>query len=156
MAWIESNENLGQHPKTYALMESLSSNLPETIGILHLLWHFALKFSWETGNLKKFSPGVISHAVGWNKNPELLISALHECGWMDNMIIHDWKDFAGKLIQARIYNKQRRITAHDGVKRPHDGVKHPSTYRYQPYSKKGTSDEGKNLLKGILERETVS
>lgn len=111
MAWIESHEDIGQHPKTYALYTSLNADLCTCVGVLHLLWHFTLKFAWRDGDLSKFSPSQIAMAVGWTKDPKTLIKALQESGWLDGMVVHDWFHYAGKIIKDRIYNELRRKTA---------------------------------------------
>lgn len=116
MAWIESHIDLGEHPKVYQLCQYLTIDKPEAIGILHLLWHFTMKYAWRDGDLRRFTPSAIASVIGWKKEPEMLITALRECKWLDNkMIVHDWLEYAGKLVRDRRYNEERRKTALNGV-----------------------------------------
>lgn len=110
MAWIESHQDIGQHPKTYALSTALNVDLPTAVGLLHLLWHFTLKFAWRDGDLSKFHPNAISQSIGWQRDPKALIDGLQSTGWLDGMIVHDWLDYAGKIVHDRVYNEQRRNT----------------------------------------------
>lgn len=117
MSWIESHDTLGQHPKTLALMSALNTDLPQTVGLLHLLWHFTLKYAWRKGDLSGYSNAVIAQAIGWRGDAEQLIKCLQESGWMDDKRVHDWLDFAGRIVDGRIYNeKRRRKTASNAVK----------------------------------------
>lgn len=117
MAWIESHQDIGQHPKTIALATALNGDLPTAVGVLHLLWHFALKFSWRTGNLQKYPPEAIAAACGWRGKTEELIKSLQKTGWLDDMRIHDWHDYAGRIVHDRLYNEKRRKTTTNAVKR---------------------------------------
>ena len=113
--WIESHESLGEHPKVFDLCNALKIDKPKAIGILHLLWHFTLKFAWRDGDLSKFSNVSIAHSIGWDGDPDKLIESLHGARWMEDKKIHDWFDYAGKIIKDRIYNEERRKTSLNGV-----------------------------------------
>lgn len=116
MAWIESHEDLHTHPKVFELMTALNADLPTTIGVLHLLWHFTMKFAWKNGDLSKFTSDAIAKFVGW-KDGKSLVLALQKSGWLDEMKVHDWMDYAGKIVRDRIYNiKKRRKTPTNGDK----------------------------------------
>lgn len=132
MTWVVSHEDLGQHPKVHALMSSLKIRLPEAVGILHLLWHFTMKFSWRDGDLSKFNTDFIAKAVGWDEDSGKLIKSLQQTGWMDGMIVHDWLEHAGKIVQDRIYNQERRKTALNAVK---NGVNYGATSPVSPTSR---------------------
>lgn len=115
MLWVESHIDLGNHPKTFALQTALNADLPTAIGVLHLLWHFTLRFCWRTGDLSKYNATQIAYAVGWKGDPNVLLVSLQESGWLDGMIVHDWLDYAGKIVRDRLYNEQRRNTASNDV-----------------------------------------
>jgi hypothetical protein len=110
MAWIESHQDLAQHPKVFTLQTALNADLPTAIGVLHLLWHFTLKFCWRDGDLSKYTADQIAHAVGWKGASADVLEALQESGWLDGMVVHDWMDYAGKIVRDRIYNNKRRNT----------------------------------------------
>jgi len=53
MAWIESNQEVGRHPKTKKLARLLDISVVTAVGHLHYLWWWALDFAQE-GVLTKF------------------------------------------------------------------------------------------------------
>jgi hypothetical protein len=77
MAWIESHQAIGQHPKTIALAHQLGVSLPTAVGHLHYLWWWALDYAPD-GELKRHSPSIIAHACQWRGKPERLLQALVE------------------------------------------------------------------------------
>lgn len=111
MAWIESNQELGRHPKMKKLARLLSISWPEAVGYLHYLWWWALDFA-QDGDLTKYEAGDIADAVLWQRDPMELVNALIESGFLDEteddgLIIHDWFDYAGRLIEKRVANRER-------------------------------------------------
>lgn len=114
--WIESHADLIDHPKLNELCFVLSIKKHEAIGHLHLLWHFAMKYAWRDGDLRRFTARVICEAVGWDKDHDTFINALRETGWIEKegFMIHDWLDYAGKLVRDRLYQEKRRLTAING------------------------------------------
>ncbi len=89
---------------------------PEAVGVLHLIWHFTMKFAWRDGDLNRFPAPVVAEAIGWKKDPEMLMRGLQQAGWIDaDLKVHDWLDYAGKLVRDRLYNEKRRFTPFYGV-----------------------------------------
>lgn len=117
MAWIESNIDIADHPKTLKLASILKTDIQKTVGAIHLLWHFTMKFAWRDGNLEKFGEDAIASGSKWTGKPSDFVAALQQSGFLDGMVVHDWLDCAGRLVTDRIYNELRRKTAHYGVKR---------------------------------------
>lgn len=117
MAWIESHVDLGDHPKITELCFNLMIKKYEAIGHLTLLWHFTMKYAWRDGDLRRFTARAICQAAGWDKDEETFIRALQTVGWLekDKLRVHDWLDYAGKLVRDRRYNEERRKTALNGV-----------------------------------------
>lgn len=110
MVWIESHPELVEHPKTHVLSAELGLSVPHTIGILHMLWYFAVRFSWQKGDLTRFGAVAIARACHWDKNAGELIKALQNAGFLDGLKVHDWHDFAGRLVKDRIrYQKANGI-----------------------------------------------
>lgn len=108
MAWIESHVDVGDHPKTFDLAERLGIGVAQAVGHLHLLWHFALKFAWQDGNLDKFSATAIARGAHWAGDAKTFVEALQASGWLDGMKIHDWLDFCGDLVKKKIEYQDRR------------------------------------------------
>ncbi|MBI4370400.1 MAG: hypothetical protein HY547_09250 [Elusimicrobia bacterium] len=117
MAWIESHVEIGDHPKTYELAELLGIEVAQAVGHLHLLWHFALKFSPD-GRLGKFSDASIARGSKWPGDPQKFAGALKKSGWIDEQKnIHDWMEYAGRYIhererRRRFNKKQTKIAKH--------------------------------------------
>ena len=117
MAWIESWQELGQHPKTRKAARLLGVPKVQVIGHLHCLWWWALSYQ-EDGDLTGRDPQDIADAAEWEGEPERFIQALVECkvkvggcGFLENdngrLILHNWMKYAGRLIQKRKANRDR-------------------------------------------------
>lgn len=110
-AWLESHQELREHPKTARLRRRLGVSLPTAIGHLHLLWWWALDYA-PSGHLSAYDPDVIADAAGWQDDPSTFVRALIGAGFLnDDMTIHDWDDYAGRLLDRREANAKRKRTA---------------------------------------------
>jgi hypothetical protein len=117
LAWIELHDTLGSHRKTYALAETLDIPQYAAVGLLCLLWTWALDNA-QDGDLSEFPPHAIARACFWQKKPETLADSLIKCGWMDdNMHLHNWENYAGRLIDKR-QEEKRRVAAYRTGKKP--------------------------------------
>lgn len=116
MAWIESNQELGRHPKTKRFARMANISIPAAIGYLHLLWWWALDFA-QDGDISSYDAEDIADALLWDGDGNDLVNALCGAGFIDRdednntMYIHDWGDYAGRLIDKREANKTRMRTA---------------------------------------------
>ncbi|MFN0222133.1 DnaD domain protein [Paenibacillus sp. KR2-11] len=129
MAWIESHQELARHPKTKKLARKLKVTVPAAIGHLHLLWWWALDFAPD-GNLSKYEVEDIAEAAMSEIDAEDFIHALKEAGWIDqegtssDIRLHDWYDYAGRLLEKREVDKERKRKARGSaspVRRTSDG-----------------------------------
>ena len=112
MAWIESHQSLGTHRKLYHLADLLHIDETRAVGLLHYLWWWCLDNAPD-GDITDLPEKTIAKACHWKKSPTLLLTSLCNSKWIDNEVglkIHDWDDYAGKLIQARIKNKEKQRT----------------------------------------------
>jgi len=113
VAWIESHQALGQHPKTIALADLLHVSLPTAVGHLQYFWWWALDFA-PTGQIRT-TPAVIARACLWRGNTDRFWQGLIMAGFMDVnedvVTIHDWLDYAGRLVERRAANAERMRTA---------------------------------------------
>ena len=125
MAWIESHQEVGRHPKTKKLARLLGVSLPAAVGHLHYLWWWALDFA-QDGLLDKYDNDDIADAMQWDGDADTLVSALISAGYIDEtddgLAIHDWRDYAGKLIERRAKDRERKRASSEN-----SGV--PSTFR---------------------------
>lgn len=117
MAWIESHEDIGDHYKTQKLMRQLNVSCPTAVGLLHLIFHYTVKVSWEFGDLSMHSTKAIARACWWEGDPDLLWKAFHDSGYMESGKIHEWEVYARELIYQRKYSKRRRQTAEKQLKK---------------------------------------
>lgn len=110
MAWIESHQSLATHRKLLKLCALLSARKPTVIGHLHLLWWWCLDNA-PSGDLTDIDSHIIADVMCWELDPDKLVSFLVEAGWLDDkngkLTVHDWHDFAGKLMDRREWNAQR-------------------------------------------------
>jgi hypothetical protein len=110
MAWLESHQSLGEHPKTKKLCRLLGIPKREAVGTLHLLWWWALDYA-EDGDLTRYDALDIAIGADWDKNETEFVDSLVSAGFLDRnetaLVIHDWHDYAGKLIERRERNAQR-------------------------------------------------
>lgn len=108
MAWIESHQELREHPKTKRLCRLLALPRPMVVGYLHFLWWWAYDYAPE-GDLSVFSDEDIADAVDWEGEPSALMSALVQAGFVtEDRRLHDWEDFAQKWIERRRQDRERK------------------------------------------------
>jgi DnaD/phage-associated family protein len=111
MAWIESHQELARHPKTKRLARALETSVPAAIGHLHLFWWWAMDYA-QDGSLARYDTGEIADAAQWEGDPQAFVGAMLEAGFLDQddagaLAIHDWDDYAGRLIEKRRQNAER-------------------------------------------------
>ena len=122
MAWIESHQSLATHRKLLHLMRLLKISDIEAVGLLHYLWWWALDNAPE-GVLTGIAPEDIASAAHWTgrkHDPRQFIKALIAANFIEltdkseeltqnsTIILHDWDDYAGKLIDRRRGNAERQ------------------------------------------------
>jgi hypothetical protein len=112
--WISSHISLGRHPKTRRLARTLGIGIPAAVGHLHLLWYWAMEYA-ETGDLAPYENADIAEAAMWDGDPNTFVQALIECGttggagFLDpDYRLHDWYEFAGKLLEKRKSDAERK------------------------------------------------
>lgn len=104
MAWLEVHQSLLTHRKTLELADLLG--LPPLYAASHViaLWLWALDNA--PGGDLHVRVTILSRAAQWSGDANSFVNALIESGFLDqgddgNITIHDWDDYAGKLIDAR-------------------------------------------------------
>lgn len=120
MAWIEAHQSLENHPKTKKAAKLLGVSKFEMIGRLFTLWWWAADYA-QDGDLTKFSPDDIELAVEWEGERGAFVQSLLDCGFGggagflerdgDRLSIHDWWVYAGKLIEKRQEDAERKRAA---------------------------------------------
>jgi len=108
MAWLKSHSTMATHPKVFMLSQQLGISTVSAIGHLHLLWYAALE-KQEDGDLSCWPDEVIAHNAYWNGNPADFVAALKQCDWLDDRVIHDWLDYAGRFLEGRYAGNPGRL-----------------------------------------------
>lgn len=122
MAWLESHQSLRDHPKKDRLAELLfNGTVPNDVsdyaaaGLLHYLWYWALDYAHD-GDLAKFSDSQVAKGCRWNGDSLLLVKALIEAGFVNkDRSLHDWDEYAGRLLATREKDRERKKGWRDRV-----------------------------------------
>jgi hypothetical protein len=111
MAYIESHQELGRHPKTRKAARLLGVSRPAIVGHLQYLWWWALDYA-QDGDITDYENDELAEASLWDGDPAVFIAALLDAGFLDesdgHRRIHDWWDYAGRLIEQRRANARRQ------------------------------------------------
>lgn len=111
MAWIQSHQTIAGHPKTRKLAHMLGISKPAAIGHLHCFWWWALDYA-DDGDLADLDALDIAIGAEWDGDPDTFFNAMVFVGFIDSdevgdARIHDWHDYAGKLVDRRKANAER-------------------------------------------------
>lgn len=124
MAWIESHQSLSRHRKTLRTAGRLSVDRHKLIGHLHELWWWALDNVGADGCLGDVTAYEIATAAEWDGDADAFLDALVEAGFIDKeggaLYLHDWYDYAGKLIERREAERERSRQRRAARRRPED------------------------------------
>ncbi len=112
MAWIELHQELREHKKLFACADELEISRIEMLGRLVCIWLWALDNA-QSGNLSGISNKTIARICDWpEKKADRLVNALTDTGWLDkegdSLLIHDWLEYAGKLMERREKDRIRK------------------------------------------------
>lgn len=133
MAWIESHQELGRHPKTKKLARLLGASCATTVGHLHFLWWWALDFA-QDGDLSRYDAQEIAEGACWDgegdRGADFFLDQLIGAGFVDKdgdrLTLHDWDEYAGRLIERRKKDRERKRVARsaddDGSGTTSDGL----------------------------------
>lgn len=156
MAWIESHDALGAHPKTRKLARLLDVSRVTAVGHLQFFWWWAMSCSPD-GDLSKHDDLDIAIGAEWESRPAEFIDAMVSAGFIDRggsgkLSIHDWDQYGGRLIRLReasteraiAYRIREAIIERDGMTcgicgRPILSIKDIDIDHIQPISKGGKS-----------------
>lgn len=89
----------------------MGTSLPAAVGHLHYLWWWVLDYA-QDGDLSRFEPEDVAEAAMWDGDPVAFLEALIKAGFIDRdedrLVIHDWDDYAGRLVDKRKANRERQ------------------------------------------------
>lgn len=128
MVYIPLNENLLDHPKTQKACRRLGIAEVQLVGHLSALWLWCLSYA-EDGDLSDYDPEEIAAGARWRDDPIAFVSALVECGrkggagFLESptpgrLLVHDYDDYVGKLVDRRKANADRMRRGRQGETPP--------------------------------------
>lgn len=136
MAWFESHQSLGRHPKMIRLAARVRACRPQVIGHLQYLWWWSIDFA-KDGDLSKYSSLEIATASEWNGDSDLWLAALKETGFInEDGTLHDWDDYYGKYEKKRGVDTERKRAIRD-VRRMSNGCPTEVQRKAQVEEKRG-------------------
>lgn len=102
-----------RHPKVFDLMARLGIGRPASLGVLTLLWDFVGEQSPE-GNVGKFSNGAIATACDWQDDPDTLIQALIDSGFLTQsvehrLIVNDWPEHCENWVRKKLSRAKKEF-----------------------------------------------
>ena len=113
MAWIELHQGIHRHRKITAAARLLDIPRMSMIGHLTSLWLWAIDNA-PNGKLGAISCDEIALAAEWDCDPNVFVNTLKKVGLLDKrpLAIHDWRSYAGKLIERRKADAKRKQEIH--------------------------------------------
>ena len=111
MAWIEVHQSLVRHRKTLKLAAALGIPRMQAIGHLVAFWLWAVDNATQ-GRLDGLSDAVVAFGAEWDGEPGRFVEAMVASGFLDRtedgLAIHDWDEYAGRLIERRRRDAERK------------------------------------------------
>lgn len=113
MAWYEAHQTMARHPKTLKLARLLKVDRRYAVGLLHDLFSWALDAAGKYGELPDMTEEDIAAALEITGKKGLqTVEALLDAGYLVQddggaYAIHDWYDYAGKLMERREADKAK-------------------------------------------------
>lgn len=104
---------MARHPKTLKLARLLKADRRYAVGLLHDLFSWGLDAAEKYGELPGLTAEDIASAleIGGKKGKQT-VDALLSSGYLEwngsCFCIHDWYDYAGKLMDKREADRQRK------------------------------------------------
>ena len=104
------HQSVWTHRKTLTLAAELNLELIYAAAHLIHLWTWALDNAPD-GELTGLADKVIAFGAGWTSNSETFVKAAIASGWLDEadgrLSIHDWYNYAGRLLEKKKANADR-------------------------------------------------
>lgn len=112
MAWIEVHQTLREHKKLLSCADQLRIEPVKLMGMLVSLWLWSLDNAPD-GRLSGISEKMLARVMCWpEKKASVLVKALTEANWLEEqngtLRIHDWHEYAGRLMERREKDRARK------------------------------------------------
>ncbi len=114
MAWIELHQTIWTHRKTLVLAAELGIEPDLAVARVVRLWCWSLD-NCPDGDLSALPAAVLAAGANWTGDPAVLVDALLRAGFLDRqderLLLHDWWEYAGRLIERRCEDALRKRAA---------------------------------------------
>ena len=124
MAWIELHQELVQHKKMDRLLRQTGLSRDTALGRLCILWLWALsnRPDGDLGELDGRRLGQILELTP--RKAGAFLEALEQSGFLDRqgerLRIHDWEDYAGRLLELKRRDRERKRLARERQREAED------------------------------------
>ena len=133
--WVRVDDDVIEHPKTYRLARLMGTDRATALGLLVAIWGYASRHHHD-GDITDLELSAIHQRVGWTSaglsagvlDPVRsdVRSVLVGSGYADRsddgrVVLHDWEEHQGPMIERREKDKKRKELARR--KRPQDNVR---------------------------------
>lgn len=93
------------------LQRRLGLSVPATVGVLELLWSATVK-NHPDGGIGRLSNEEIAVCVYWDDEPDKLVEALVETGWLDasdscRLYVHEWHVHCPTFVRGNLHRHGR-------------------------------------------------
>lgn len=109
IGWIRLDVHMPEHRKSRRLAKLLDDRAAWRYVVT--LWVWAAKHA-EDGVLPAEDVDIIAEECGWTGEPSEFIDALVSAGWIDRdgelLVVHDWDEFQGTLVERRRRDRLRK------------------------------------------------
>lgn len=101
--------------KFQKLMRTLKESKRGTVGLLECMW-MAVARNCPQGDIGRFTNVEIAIMVNWDGDPDEMVNALIDCGWLDRckvnrLVVHDWHDHCPTYIRGGLARKEKQIVS---------------------------------------------
>ena len=109
--WLPIDQGLANHRKVWHLERLLQIPVPQIVGHLLLMWLWALD-SAEDGRVYGEDSWTLEKAAGWTGEPGAFVAALITAHLVDQdadyLLLHDWEEYGGKVIESKQKDADRK------------------------------------------------
>jgi hypothetical protein len=131
------------------LQRRLNESQRGIVGLLELLWAGTAK-NCPQGDIGRFENIDIAVICDWPGDPDLLIAALVECGWIDEhkehrLVVHDWHEHAPTWVKGNLASSKKSFASVSDVES--DDAKTIAMDDAKGVAKDGSKDTAKGVAK---------
>jgi hypothetical protein len=92
----------------------------DVVGLLESLWLFTQRNCPRGDVGKKHDNEAIAIELEWDGDPDALVSALLDCGWLDphpdhRLVVHDWHKHCPRYIHAQLKSQDWTFASTDSI-----------------------------------------